>query len=230
MNELIKATSTETMSSTQLAEMLGKEKKYVNREIKKMFQGKIEGGKIAPTLRPNGQVLEYHLPELESKMFVAKKDINYLEKITRFWIDRNKIAHLPNFNDPVAAARAWADQKEARQIAEHTVKQQAPKVAALDRIATADGSMCITSAAKHLQVRPKKLFQYLIENGWIYRRHGNKSYLAYQHRIQQGLMEHKVTTLTYRDCHERVYEQARITAKGITKLSEKLTSLFDDVA
>lgn len=230
MNELIKVTQTETMSSTQLAEMLGKEKSYINREIKKMFQAKIDDAKITPSLDSRGYVIDYHLPELESKMFVAKKDINYLEKITRFWIDRNSIAQLPNFNDPVAAARAWADQKEARQIAEKTVQQQAPKIAALDRIATADGSMCITDAAKQLQIRPKDLFKHMIENEWVYRRPGNKTYLAYQRKIQQGLMEHKVTTQSTGDGTERIYTQARITSKGITKLSEKLTSLFDNVA
>ena len=80
----------ETMTSTQLAEMLGYEKKEINRKIKEMFRDKIDGGKIPPSLDSRGYVTEYHLPELESKMFVAKYDINYLETITQFWIDRNK--------------------------------------------------------------------------------------------------------------------------------------------
>jgi phage antirepressor YoqD-like protein len=153
-------------------------------------------------------------------MFVAKKDISYLEKITRFWIDRGNHAQLPNFNDPVIAARAWADQKEARQIAEETVNAQAPKVAALDRIATADGSMNITAAAKHLQLRPKDLFGWLSANKWIYRRNGNKSYLAYQNRIHQGVMEHKITSYINGDGIEQIHEQARVTPKGIVKLAE----------
>ncbi len=210
----------ETMSSTQLAGLLGKEKSYINREIKKMFQQKIDDAKITSSKDLRGYVTDYHLPELESKMFVAKKDISYLEKITRFWIERGKLAQLPNFNDPVIAARAWADQKEARQIAEETVNALTPKVAALDRIATADGSMNITAAAKHLQVRPKDLFGWLSENKWIYRRNGNKSYLAYQNRIQQGVMEHKITTYINGDGFEQIHEQARVTPKGITKLAQ----------
>ena len=39
-----------------------------------------------------------------------------------------------------------------------------PDVEALERIAKADGSMCITDAAKHLQVQPKFLFKTLSEN------------------------------------------------------------------
>ena len=91
MNELIRIeTREETMTSTQLAEMLHMEKKHVHAEIKKMFKDKIDGRIIRPSKDSRGYVMEYHMPELESKMFVARKDINYLEKITKFWIDKNK--------------------------------------------------------------------------------------------------------------------------------------------
>ena len=85
MKDLI-FSNNETMTSTQLAEMLGYEKKEINRKVKSMFSDKIEGGIISPTLRANNQVFDYNLPELESKMFVAKHDINYLEVITTYWI------------------------------------------------------------------------------------------------------------------------------------------------
>ncbi|MFS1526054.1 phage antirepressor KilAC domain-containing protein [Microbulbifer sp. 2304DJ12-6] len=38
------------------------------------------------------------------------------------------------------------------------VAELKPKVDAYDRSATSDGSLCITSAAKDLQTRPKDLF------------------------------------------------------------------------
>ncbi len=41
---------------------------------------------------------------------------------------------------------------------------------ALERIAKADGSTCITDSARHLQVQPKFLFKRLSEWHWIYRR------------------------------------------------------------
>ena len=43
MNNLI-SQKNKTMSSTQLAELLGKEKKEINRLIREMFTDKIEGG------------------------------------------------------------------------------------------------------------------------------------------------------------------------------------------
>ena len=97
-----------------------------------------------------------------------------------------------------------------------------PKAEALDRIATsAVGSLCITDAAKALQVGPKALFRWLSTNGWIYRRTGGKNWLAYQNRIQQGVLEHKVTT-RYVGLEERVFEQVLVTPKGLAKLAEAL--------
>jgi hypothetical protein len=80
----------ETMSSTQLSELLHYDRKEINKKIRSIFAEKIYRGIISITPRPNGQVEEYYLPELESKMLVAKHDDKYLEQITQYWIDRNK--------------------------------------------------------------------------------------------------------------------------------------------
>lgn len=105
---------------------------------------------------------------------------------------------------------------------EHKVEEMQPDVEALERIAKADGSMCITNAAKHLQVQPKFLFKMMSESHWIYRRAGGKAWLAYQDRIQSGVLEHKVTTIERSDGSEKVVEQVLVTAKGLAKLSKML--------
>lgn len=98
-----------------------------------------------------------------------------------------------------------------------------PKVAALDRISTADGSTCITNAAKTLQMRPKDMFLWMQANQWIYKRAGGTAWVAYQHRIQSGMLEHKVTTVTRSDGTEKVVEQVLVTPKGMARLAEMLT-------
>ncbi|WP_440493136.1 phage antirepressor KilAC domain-containing protein [Serratia sarumanii] len=105
----------------------------------------------------------------------------------------------------------------------HQVDEMKPSVEAFNRIATkSDGSMCITNAAKHLQVQPKDLFKLMSESHWIYRRVGGKCWLAYQDRIQSGVLEHKVTTVSRSDGSEKVVEQVLVTAKGLTKLSKMM--------
>jgi phage anti-repressor protein/phage antirepressor YoqD-like protein len=96
----------------------------------------------------------------------------------------------------------------------------APKADALDRIAEADGSHCITDTAKLLQVRPKDLFAYLTQHSWIYRRTGSDHWCAYQAHIASGDMVHKVTTVLRPDGTEKTTEQVRVTPKGLAKLAK----------
>lgn len=107
-----------------------------------------------------------------------------------------------------------------RQKAELAIAQ--PKAEALDRIASADGSLSVTEAAKALQMRPKDLFAFLNQNGWIYRRAGSGTWLGYQSRTNGGDLHHVVTTVLQADGTERVCEQVKVTPRGLAKLA-KLT-------
>ncbi len=125
-------------------------------------------------------------------------------------------------NDPVTMRGLLLNYSEKVITLETKVADLEPKAEALDRIATADGSLCITNAAKDLQVRPKVLFGYLSQNRWIYRRQGGTGWVAYQDKLQQGLLEHKVTVVTRGDGSEKMTEQVLITSKGMARLAELL--------
>lgn len=99
-----------------------------------------------------------------------------------------------------------------------------PKADAHDLIAGADGSLSITEAAKALQMQPKALFNYLQQNRWLYKREGSANWLGYQARVQSGDLVHKVSTILHPDGNERIREQVRVTAKGVTKLAKLVGS------
>lgn len=96
---------------------------------------------------------------------------------------------------------------------------------AYDRIATSDGGMCITNAAKDLQMRPRDLFAWLSANRWVYRRPGGSGWIAYQDRLQAGYLQHKVTTVSRTDGSEKTVEQVLVTPKGLAKLAEQVRPL-----
>ncbi|MCX5614450.1 phage antirepressor KilAC domain-containing protein [Bombella saccharophila] len=125
----------------------------------------------------------------------------------------------------------------AMQVLQATVDRQKVQIAdmqedvsALDRIAKADGSLCITEAAKALQMRPKDLFDYLSRNNWIYRRPGGKTWLGYAQRCNTGDLEHKVHTVLKADGSEKVCERVLVTAQGLRKLAKLLPSRLQAVA
>ncbi|CAI2936065.1 phage antirepressor KilAC domain-containing protein [Aminobacter niigataensis] len=139
--------------------------------------------------------------------------------------------------DPVAALshvptlrQLLLDNVEKVISLESRVAELLPSHDALQRIAEADGSLCITEAAKALQMRPKDLFSWLRQNGWIYRRPGSGHDLGYQSKTTNGLLEHKVTTVLRSDGSEKVSEQVRVTPKGLTKLASLIKPALGAVA
>lgn len=230
------ATQIMTMTSREIAELTGKEHAHVMRDIRAMLSELelVEGGYLQNWIHPqNGQTYqEFALNrELTDTLLTGYSAAARL-KVIRRWRDLEEQAAkpafvLPDFNNPAIAARAWADQVEKAQALEiKAIDQQkqlevvTPKAQALDRFATfAEGSMCITNAAKALQLQPKKFFAWLQAHQWIYRRAGGSGWLGYQSRIQVGYLEHKVTTVERGDGTEKTVEQVLITAKGLAKLA-----------
>jgi phage antirepressor YoqD-like protein len=150
--------------------------------------------------------------ELQAKVFDRMSELETVTAGGRFYIPQT----MPD------ALRLAADLADQNKVLVEQVETMTPKVEALTRIALADGSMCIQSAAKHLQIQPKKLFLWLSEHEWIYRRAGGTGWLGYQSRIQSGLLEHKVNTVSRSDGSEKMVEQCRITPRGLSKLAELL--------
>jgi phage antirepressor YoqD-like protein len=122
-------------------------------------------------------------------------------------------------NDPAAMRGLLLGYTEKVLELEAKVEEIQPKADALDLISGSEGSINITNSAKTLKVQPKKLFSWLQTHGWIYRRPGGKSYVAYQQRLQSGLLEHKVASVKCGDGSNKVVEQVLITPKGLSILS-----------
>jgi phage antirepressor YoqD-like protein len=114
------------------------------------------------------------------------------------------------------------DAEQERLALEHQVHELEPKAAALERIADATGSMCITLAAKTLQIQPKRLFAWLKQHCWIYRRAGSAAWTAYQDKLQSDLLEHKVTTISRAEGPDKVATQVLVTPRGLARIAERL--------
>lgn len=209
MNNLIlPETKDLTMTSSQLAEMLGYEKKEINRKIKSIFQAKIDGGVITPSFDKRGYVSEYNLPELESKMFVARHDITYLEKITKYWIDRNK--NTNQFQIPQTLG-------DALQLAANQAKQleiQAPKVAFVDRFVASTGNKTFREVAKILKANEREFRAMLLDSKVMYKLGG--SWVARSEHINAGRFY-----VTGGEKNGHAYTDCKFTPKGVEYIAGK---------
>ncbi|WP_127158468.1 phage antirepressor KilAC domain-containing protein [Xanthomonas arboricola] len=104
------------------------------------------------------------------------------------------------------------------------VEELTPKADALDRIATARGSVPLREAAKALQIPEREFLSLLEQKKWIYRSPFSSTWLAYAGRLHSGCLEHKVTTGAKPDGSEWVRTQVRVTAKGLTNLAKALSA------
>jgi len=77
---------------------------------------------------------------------------------------------IPNETPEQILSRALLLAKDTMDRQTQEIAELKPKADGYDLIATSEGSMNITNTAKHLQIRPTDLFNYLSSNKWIYRR------------------------------------------------------------
>lgn len=220
-----------TMSSREIAELVEKRHDHVMRDIKKMLE---ELGEPSPKFggtstvqQPNGGEREvpcFHLPKDLTLTLVAGYNVVLRKRIIDRWLELESAERAAppqiNLNDPAQLRSLLLTYSEKQEALERRVAELLPSEQALNRLAKADGSLCITDAAKALQMRPKDLFNWLRENGWIYKRPGSAYHLGYHSKIAAGLLEHKITTVHRSDGSEKVTEQVRITPKGLAKLAQ----------
>ncbi|KAF1717916.1 phage antirepressor Ant [Pseudoxanthomonas yeongjuensis] len=105
---------------------------------------------------------------------------------------------------------------------EATVAEHRPQVAAMERMASADGDTNLSKTAKVLGMQPMTFIRWLADKGWIYRRGDSGAWTAYQPRLDQGVLVHRVRVIERTDGTPRMLDQVMVTPKGISKLAAAL--------
>ncbi|MFV5507280.1 MULTISPECIES: phage antirepressor KilAC domain-containing protein [unclassified Acinetobacter] len=133
---------------------------------------------------------------------------------------KQSVALLPDFTDPAAAARAWAEQFEAKQLAQQQIAELAPKAEALDTIADTTNTYCLRDCAKTIGIRESDLIKLLIDKKWIYRDADRKLQPHAQYVLNKVFTNRTSPVIVNRiDGKERVFLHMRVTAFGLTRIT-----------
>lgn len=207
------------MSSREIAELTGKQHKHVFRDISKMLEdiGCPSDGLVQEWSHPQNKqnykefMLDKKLTECLLTGYSAKARYAVIER----WHElEKKQPALPDFSDPVAAARAWADAEEQKQKAIAEVEAARPAVEFVGRyVESSSGSMNFREVAKILEIKENKLREFLAVNKIMYPR--GKSWLPYASHIDAGRFELKTGT-----SNGHSYTHPRFTAKGVEWLAK----------
>lgn len=150
--------------------------------------------------------------------------VAFIEAFNAMEAELRKRAAAPtiDLNDPAALRGLLLTYSEKAQELQAKVDELMPAKEKLNRIEASVGSLCLTDAAKTLKVGRDQLTRFMSSRSWIYKRIGSSSWVARQDKITAGLMEHKEHLYLDSQGQERVNTSARITGKGLVKLSELL--------
>lgn len=237
MNEIVNVNEVQTMSSREIAELTGKRHNHILRDIENMlkalnleqspFLGFVNDG-------PNGRPLKvYNLPKEETLILVSGYNVKMRAAIIRRWQELEaQVAKplLPDFTDPVAAARAWADEVEQKLLAQQREKEALEYV---DRQARyidnlenqlRDG-LTLPEFAKRLNgVNVQRVSEWAIAKGWV-RRHGKLLVTSSQGRSGGYVYDKDGTYVNPKTGEEMYTSKVQLTNAGARKMYREYLKL-----
>ena len=220
------------MNSFEIAELLGNRHDKVKQSIERMAQrgviklppmGKVENKQsLSPNRFVNVYIFEGEQGKCDSIIVVAQNCPKFTARLVDRWQELEKQVRkpaLPDFTDPVVAARAWADEVEQKLLAQKEVdrlalenKELAPKAAVYNAIAKNEQHRNATQVAKPLGMTAtqlnKKLEQVDVYDTRIKR--GGRMFKQWFVDKGYGVVK----------CSPEGYVQSLFTAKGQLWVSE----------
>ena len=209
-----------TMSSREISDLIDKSHSNIKISAERLSISGVIGTLATQEFIHNGnKYTEYLFNKRDSLILVAQNSPEFTAAIVDRWQEletkqpENPLLQLAHA--VMTAQGIIQDQSQKLLIAE-------PKAAALDLISDSSDSRCIRDTAKELQIKPSILTKYLLEHRWVYRQSRDDAKLgkamAFQHRIDQGLIKHCLVPVTVRG-QTKLATSVEITGKGLAKLA-----------
>lgn len=150
----------------------------------------------------------------------------YIARFNEMERELSSASALPNFGDPVAAARAWADKEEQRRLAhearlalEQRMEEVKPKVVFAESIEVAKTSILVGEMAKLIKqatgydIGQNRFFEWLRSRGYLHK-DGSQTNMPTQRSMDAGWMEIKEGTRIGSSGESRITRTPKITGKG----------------
>lgn len=221
-----------TMSSREIAELCDTRHNQIVETIERLFAKGVlrESRKTTRPYSPpaGGRPTDvYDLTKRDTLVVVAGYDDELRAKIIDRWMDLEQATAAPQLaidpSDPKVMLAVFGHLQKQVAEKDEIIAAQGVQVKALERLESAQGSMCLTDAAKTLGVGRDALIARMQAERWIFKRTGSKNWLAYDDKRRTGYMEHDDHLYLDSQKRERVSTRALVTAKGLVRLAEILS-------
>lgn len=170
--------------------------------------------------------LDYYLTIETAKELAMVENNDKGREVRRYFIECERRAAQPiDLNDPAFLRGTLLTYTEKLLEAQAVISEQAPKVAALDRLSSADGLFSIRDTAKVIGIQERILIAWLLEHNWLYRAPATTRLCAYAKHIQAGHL--KVIDVLSND-EKHAWPQVKVTQKGVTRLAALFEGASED--
>ncbi|WP_081562733.1 phage regulatory protein/antirepressor Ant [Parasaccharibacter apium] len=212
-----------SLSSREIAELMGKSHRNVTRDIEKMLSALGRGVlnfEHTYVNQQNGQKYrEYRLPKNLTLTLIAGYRADLRLRIIERWdeLEQQQGTHRIPTTLP-EALRLAAEQAERMAVLE-------PKAAALDAISEAPGDLGVRDAGRELGIGQNRLAQLMMEMRWACRE-GNKGRLKPAHYgLSTGYVRMVARFYTdLRTGEDRMADVLVLTRKGLARMAEKISA------
>lgn len=206
----------QTMTSREIAELTGKRHDNVSVDIANMlfelekdilsFQGIYQDSM-------NRSQTQFYLPKDLTLTLVSGYNIKMRHAIITRWqeLESEQKLALPDFSNPAAAARAWADEVEAKQLAQQQLAIAAPKAEFVDKyVESSSGSKGFRQVCKLLGAKEPEFRAFLHDEKIMYKLGGE--WVPFSQHLDAGRFEVKAGTS---DTTGHAFNASKFTAKGV---------------
>lgn len=182
------------------------------------------------TGKDNAKTNCYFLPKDECLLMAMRESKgvrkNMIKKLNALLVDHSNqqqeqaapVPVLPNFSNPIEAARAWADELEQKQLAHVQLQEQAPKVEYCDKVLTSQGGLRTTEIATEFGLSAIAL-NAILKNQRVQRKVGGRWVLTVAFS-GQGYSEES----TFIDAKGRSHHSLLWTEKGRSLIHELINA------
>ncbi|MBD3768008.1 MAG: phage antirepressor KilAC domain-containing protein [Gammaproteobacteria bacterium] len=215
MTNMILTNNELTMSHIDIAELVGSRADSVKRTVDRLAEkGVIQLPPLVDVKNSKNQLVkEYRINKRDSYVVVAQLSPEFTAKLVDRWQElesKQATPQLPDFTNPAIAARAWADEVEAKQKAIATIKEKDKLIVAVADLNIRAGDVSVSEFAKNLAIKGlgrNNLFRWLKARGYLmantepYQPYVDRGYFVrkpYEEKVN-GEVKYK-TMLTPRGC------------------------------
>lgn len=202
-----------TMSSREIAELVGSRHSDVMRTIDRLLDKRVISGctPSAYTQEQNGQPYrQYLVCKRDSFVVVAQLCPEFTAALVDRWQELEAQVAKPVELSRMDILQLAMESEKARLLAVEQLAIAAPKAAFVDQYVEAAGSMSFRQVAKLLNANERQFRQMLLDKGVMYYLGGVLT--PYSQHQEAGRFEVKTGTS---ETNGHAFSQARFTAKGV---------------